>query len=698
MLKCSRILLWRVQIGYPRQLLHVRRLSTGPQKSSDSYYKDIIESVYFFRNTSPSSQKSISESPIQVLNKLIDKQQDSQALFPQNIAKLVDLCVENDKNRQLVVSKVKHSRELMSIYPNIYCSIMGGMINKEVYDKILQFHDTFFMPDKAFSKQIIIAVLKLGISKSTTSLATMKKLYKRVPQGALPGGIFDELIPWLMSSGVELSRICNFMFFLIEHGDFPNSSNAYNALVRLIDQPDHYNNHASMKTHIVSVNTAHFIRSISKSFEQGNIVPSGLLQVTVKLSSKMKDVSRIQKLIDSIIQSGHGHILDQAFWGTVIQYYSKTPIDSIRKYIASRGININQQELWQANLIRQRSYTRFCKLHHIAEAQGYTIDSKAMGHGLYLMALYDSKKAREEYHRMVEKSGFDKSALSFGYLKGLYYSRNYKAVLNFFESEERLFHFKVQPWNYYLSAATLSKRAPKAIWVVKQMLDNKILIKQSQISAFVTCLLEWGRLIRSPSASFISRPSQKISLKEGAAVAQYTPYKINEIKKIISKLGDNGYVFPPNHLGRLFDTLDQIHITEKELDDLMFCLADTWAGAASHVRDDTDNDRPVIFMNSFSPLKILLPEHIKRIVYWGFKKSPTQPWVSLDILDGLKRRGIEVSKDAIMSAFSEFLNKLYGPEILEGEMKRIREQLDPKLSMKDVITKINEKWNERNVH
>jgi hypothetical protein len=633
--------------------------------SSDKFYREAVETVY-------SSKEWVCEGNND-LNKLLGRLKVGGEANRKDLSALVDLCVQDKESRDKLVSRVKLNRDFLSVYPQIYCSVISGLIEKEELKHVVDFHKKFFVPDKAYSRDVLLAVLKLGLPKSFNSLRCMERLYKITPRGAI-GDIFDELVPWLVLSRVEPRLASNFVLLLIKHGDFPH--NSYDAMEKVLrDNP-------SCIRRLICV-------ILPASFKNGHAVPYKTLKKLIKMSSELlpNSVHHIKCAMLEKTEDGRffKDAVDARIWGKLIQYHVQTPVATIIQNLESMGVDTTSEYIQEGCAMRAGKISAFDSVVKNSKSR---FQPKVWGHGVYLHTRRNPKEGRTIYSKWKEH--YDSPHLTYGYLKGLYYSRQYRPLLDFHESLD-IQEQGVQSWNYYLSTAAASKRANKVVWAIDRMLDRNILIKPRQVSDSIICLLEHGRIARSPRNCHVSRPLQGVSSKI-AHPAQYEPFDIKHIETLINRLESHGYVYPGQSLDQLFQALDNVRLSKHELHGFLFCIAKSWVNVASHTWDDGTSGELVIFLNSFNPVNVFSPHHVNKLVFLGFKTSPKRPWKIIHLIHRIRNLGIVIEKDDIMNAFMDMTNQLYGHRPLTGEMKRIREQLDPDLSPSEAVSKINHAW------
>lgn len=69
---------------------------------------------------------------------------------------------------------------------------------------------------------------------------------------------------------------------------------------------------------------------------------------------------------------------------------------------------------------------------------------------------------------------------------------------------------------------------------------------------------------------------------------------------------------------------------------------------------------------------------LKEIVCWGFLKAPLQPWCSIELIKGLKSRGVAIDAPTVQEAVSSALKEL---QHSKGEAVRVRQQCPHNMSV-----------------
>ncbi|KAA8908311.1 hypothetical protein TRICI_004797 [Trichomonascus ciferrii] len=573
-----------------------------------------------------------------------------------------------------LVSQVKLKRDFLSIYPQIYCSVISGLFEQDMFKQAVEFHREFFVPDKSYSRDALLAVLKLGLPKSIDSLRCVEKIYKMTPRGAIDN-IFDEFVPWLMLSKVEPRLASKFMMTLLEYGDFPeNNCDALEKVVR--EDP-------SCAGHLISV-------VLPTSYKNGHVMPYKTLKTLVKLSSELvpRSLSRIRSAM-SVKRGSEGErfkdAVDPRIWGKLIQYHPQSPVDTVVENLQALGVDTNSEYIQEGRALRAPKIRTFDS---VVKNNTVQLGPKVWGHGIFLHTRRNPQRGRALYHEWKEH--YDSPHLDFGYMKGLYYARKYRPLIEFHESLNAR-RQSAQSWNYYLSASARSRRAKRVIWAIEQMVDHNMRILPQQVSDSIVCLLEHGRIVRGTRHSYISRPLHKVSPKI-ASPPQYEPFDIQHIEALINRLASHGCVYPAPALDRLFTALDNVGLTRLQLENFLLCITKSWVKVASHTWDDTKSGELFIFFNSFNSVKVFSADHVYKLVYLGFKTSPRKPWRILRLIHRIRNLGIVIEEKHIMHAFMTITKQVYGRGELSGEMKRIRSQLDPNLSSSDVVSEINHAW------
>lgn len=430
--------------------------------NSDKWYREAVETVY--------SKERVSEGDND-LKKLLGRLKIGDETNRKELSNLVNLCVTDKVSRDTLTSRVRFNKDFLSVYPQIYCSVVSGLIEKDKLDDVVDFHKEFFVPDKAYSRDALLAVFKLGLPKSFNSLRCMETLYKITPRGAI-GNIFDELVPWLVLSRVDPRMASRFILLLIEHGDFPH--NSYDAMERVLrDDP-------SCIQHLIRV-------ILPATFRNGNIVPYKTLKKIIEISSELLPNSLRciqQMMMDITVKGNYKNVVDQRIWGKIVQYHVNHSVPDIFRNLKNLGVDSTNEYVQEACAMRAKSASVFDS---IVNNSNVRFKPKVWGHGIYLHTRQNPKKGRKIYDEW--KKHYDSRNLTYGYIMGLYYSRRYPAVLQLHESLSTE-NQSVQSWNYYLSAAAISKRTNKVLWGIDRMLDQNIQVKPRQVSDSILCLLE----------------------------------------------------------------------------------------------------------------------------------------------------------------------------------------------------------------
>lgn len=340
---------------------------------------------------------------------------------------------------------------------------------------------------------------------------------------------------------------------------------------------------------------------------------------------------------------------------------------------------------------------------------------------------------------MQHKSAYSNPTILNAYLYGLTEIRNFKRIIAFCEevipkilydndknsSENPPDKIKNLFWGFYLNALAHKKRFKKVIYYLTAILSKKSGVELEIISKYNVFKDRKGQ--KNPMVNLVfaadssSESTQKLTLNSGLQHAILKPSVFNNLSFIMlyqgrsirnrKKFGETKnknkisipqiikilrlgysvkigtpYQLSPIHFSQFLRDIQKknIVISRREFMVLvtrvleMYPFSYQWKSVP-----------PGVHFNS----EYFSSHILRRIIYIGILLGPSKPWWVLAFILYLNKEiGIQIDKNQVKTIFSDAISQIYGYSEVSGELKRVRNQLSPQITVDVLLDTLNLVW------
>ncbi|CAN6674918.1 hypothetical protein TRVA0_072S00232 [Trichomonascus vanleenenianus] len=581
------------------------------------------------------------------------------------IPQILDTNVKSPEIRRSIIEKVKNekSREL---YSSIYTHIMIDMLMKnEPVREIIQFQKSAYSPEIDCSTEPFASIFKVGSITDEDGLNKVIRLLSTFSHASLKD-LPNMLFPWWIEMQVEADSVMPLVIELFKAGVYPSTKDSLDAFERLLRMQTVHESKLLAEQLLTA-----FTLTLKESKQDVSIAT--LDQLLRPIGKRITKIRSLDPLVATLELRPLSPAFWDKFWQVVIRNFTTVPLLGLKKYIQSKGYNIQASALVQL-ACRTKKVKHFEAIMKTLIETNTRIPPKVFAHHLYLVSRENPRQGEALLQRLKK---LDHGIGDFPNVANAYMHALKSLGLNLPAAK---FHEKCvadgtdtpQTWNMCLTVLSRSDRIPNARRILDTMLEKNIHIRGDALLEYAAGYISRGRKDTALHEKNISRPLHTV---KRLLPNQHKSYSWDEFYCEMEKLKRHGYLLDTLHLSRFFNRLEMLKAIDYPAFTRLIRYLASWTESA--------NGQKRLFFDNAT---------MYRIVVMGYKMNPKCPWVVASFLHSLKEEGVDVPSRPVMEAFTDMIGAIYSPTTARGITKRLRDQVDKELQMDQVIEQINRAW------